>query len=158
MTFFIDLTPNQIHMAASHAILRRYEKHCGRRGDRPEIEDSDWNNEIEGACCELAVTIWQGIPWTGVGGLRAKDAGEFEVKWTRHNGRGGLIVHKHMDDDSKYILFDGKAPRYTFVGWAYGRDAKQEKYLQKAGYYLMPRDHLRKNINVKDASTTDSGQ
>jgi hypothetical protein len=137
------LTPNEIHMAACHGVLRRYEKLNGKRGDRPQKERSSWDNEIEGACCELAVSKWLGVPWSGAGNIRANDVDNYEVKWTRHNGTGGLIVHKYFEDDAKFLLFDGHAPQYNFVGWAYGREAKKDEYLQSWGAYLLPRDKLR---------------
>lgn len=137
------LSPQEIHLAASHGLLRRFQALEGRRGSRKEIEASDWNNEIEGACCELAVANWLKIPWSGARNLRADDVGEFEVKWTRHDGTGGLIVQTYMEDEKKFLLFDGRSPQYRFVGWAYGREAKQSKFfLKEAGYFLMPRKFL----------------
>lgn len=151
------LTPNEIHLAASHGLLRRYEKLQGKRGDRAQIEESDWNNEIEGACCELAVANWLGIPWSGARKLRAEDVGEFEVKWTRHDGKGGLIVQKYMDDDAKYLLFDGRSPQYKFVGWAYGKEAKKDEFfLKEAGYYLMPRKYMRVGKDDNSQQTRES--
>ena len=137
-----SLTPNEIHMAACHGILRRYEKLCGKRGDRPQKERSSWDNEIEGACCELAVANWLGVPWSGAQKFQAVDVGSFEVKWTRHQGKGGLIVHTYMDDDVKYVVFDGFAPQYFFVGWAYGHEAKHDEFMTRHGYYLLPRNRL----------------
>ncbi len=144
MTLLPALTANEIHLAASHALLRRYEALRGRRGDRAQLEPSDWNNEIEGACCELAVANWLKLPWSGARKFQADDVGEFEIKWTRHNNKGGLIVQAYMPDDVKYLLFDGKAPQYRFVGWAYGSDAKKDTYwVSNPGYYLLPRERMR---------------
>lgn len=120
----VTLTPNEIHYAASHGLLRRYEKLLGRRKDRIQKEHSSWNNEIEGACAELAWCKHLGLYWSGVSDLRAKDGGGMEVRWTKHD-HGGLIVYEHDNDDSIYVLAKGRAPNYRFTGWLRGGEAKK---------------------------------
>lgn len=120
----VRLTPNEIHVAASHGLLRRYEKLQGKRGDRIQKEESSWDNEIEGACAEFAWCKHLGLFWSGVSDLRATDGGGMEVRWTKH-AHGGLIVYPHDSDDSIYVLAKGRAPNYRFVGWLRGGDAKK---------------------------------
>jgi hypothetical protein len=120
----VSLTPNEVHLAASHGLLRRYEKLLGRRGDRIQKEESTWDNEIEGACAEFAWAKHLGVPWSGVSDLRAKDGGEMEVRWTKWPN-GGLIVYAHDSDESMYVLAKGRAPVYRFVGWLRGGEAKK---------------------------------
>lgn len=120
----VTLTPNDIHLATSHGLLRRYEKLLGRRGDRIQKEDSSWGNEMDGVCAEFAWCKYLGLFWTGVSGLRAKDGGGMEVRWTKH-AHGGLIVYPHDNDDSVYVLAKGNAPTYRFVGWLTGAEAKR---------------------------------
>jgi hypothetical protein len=120
----VKLTPNEIHLASSHGLLRRYEKLLGRRGDRIQKEESTWDNEIEGACAEFAWAKHLGLHWTGVSDLRAKDGGGMEVRWTKHD-HGGLIVYGHDNDESMYVLAKGRAPVYRFVGWLRGGEAKK---------------------------------
>lgn len=119
----ITLTANEIHLAASHGILRRYEKHLGRRGDRIQKEVSSWDNEIEGACAELAWAKLCSSYWSGVSGLKAVDGAGAEVRWTKHDG-GGLIVYNHDSDDGVFILAKGRAPHFRFVGWLTGAEGK----------------------------------
>lgn len=120
----VVLTPNEVHLAASHGVLRRYEKLAGRRGDRVQKQCSDWDNEIEGACAEYAWAKFRQQFWTGVVGVGARDGVEVEVRWTKH-AHGGLIVYPHDDDDSVYVLARGRAPEFRFVGWLRGGEGKQ---------------------------------
>ena len=78
----VTLTPNEVHLAASHGLLRRYEKLQGKRSDRIQKERSNWDNEIEGACAELAWAKHLGVYWSGVSDLKAKDGADMEVLLT----------------------------------------------------------------------------
>jgi hypothetical protein len=131
----VTLTPDEIHMAASHGILRRYEKLSGRRGNRVQKEQSSWDNEIEGACAELAWCKLYGHYWTGVSNIRAKDGGDAEVRWTKHPN-GGLIVYPHDKDDSIFVLARGTAPTFEFVGWLTGGDGKKFGRVTDFGYLV----------------------
>lgn len=120
----VTLTPNEVHLATSHGLLRRYEKLAGKRGDRIQKEASSWDNELEGACVELAWSKLRGQYWSGVAGLKAKDGLDVEVRWTKH-AEGGLIVYEHDDDDSVFVLAKGYAPIFRFVGWLLGLEGKR---------------------------------
>ncbi len=135
------LSPNEIHMGACHGVLRRTEKHQGKRSDRVQKEDSSWDNEINGALAELAFCKTRGIYWSGCVELRAKDAGSVEVRWTRHKDKGGLIIYDHDADDAMFILMDGFAPTYRIIGWISGADAKLHSVKHNFGN-LCSRDRL----------------
>lgn len=120
----VSLTPQEIHLAASHGLARRIDKHKGLRGDRIQKERSTWDNEIEGACAELAWCKARGIYWAGVADIRAKDNREVEIRWTKHED-GGLIIYPHDKDDSIYVLAKGFAPDFRFVGWLNGARGKE---------------------------------
>ena len=137
----VELTPNEIHLAASHGLLRRFEKLQGKRTDRMQKCQSDWVNEIEGACAELAWAKLRAQFWTGVSGLHAKDGVDVEVRWTRRED-GGLIVYPHDRDDAVFVLAKGFAPNYRFVGWLRGSVGKQIGRLTDFGY-LVPASQLR---------------
>ena len=136
----VTLTPNEIHLAASHAILRRYEKLAGKRADRIQKEKSTWDNEIEGACAELAWCKLYNHYWTGVSGLRAKDGGDVEIRWTKWHS-GGLIVYPHDKDSSIFVLARGSAPTFEFIGWLTGGDGKKLGKLTDFGY-LVSENHI----------------
>jgi hypothetical protein len=137
----IELTPDEVHTGAMHGLLRRAQKISGRRGDRVQKQRSSWDNEVEGACAELAFCKWRGVYWTGVSQLRARDGGDFEVRYTIHEGTGGLIIYEHDSDDGVFVLIDGHAPRFRLVGWLRGRDGKRDEYKTAFGF-LVPRERL----------------
>lgn len=131
----VTLTPNEVHLAASHGLLRRYEKLQGKRNDRIQKERSNWDNEIEGSCAELAWCKHLGVFWTGVSGLKAKDGANMEVRWTKHE-TGGLIIYPHDDDDAVFVLAKGFAPDFRFVGWLRGIDGKKLGRMTDFGYLV----------------------
>lgn len=136
----VEVTPNDVHLCGSHGILRRYEKLCGRRSDRPQNGLSTWDNEIEGACAEWAWSKLRNVFPSGISGLKATDCGDgTEIRWTRHDN-GGLIIHKHDTDDRRFVLAKGSSYelKYHFVGWLWGRDGKKNEWMTKYGYFLVP--------------------
>lgn len=135
----VTLTPNEVHLAASHGLLRRYEKLAGRRGDRIQKERSNWDNEIEGACAELAWAKYSGSYWSGVEKLRAKDGAGVEVRWTKHK-EGGLIIYDTDDDSAVFVLAKGFAPEFSFVGWLRGKEAKKLGRLTEFGLLVRQED------------------
>jgi len=120
----VTLTPDEIAAAATHGIRRRIKKHEGERGDREQKERSIWDNEIEGACAELAWSKYWGQYWSGLSGLRSQDAAGAEVKWTRHDN-GGLIINSSVKNHEVLVLAKGFAPTFTFVGWITAEEGRQ---------------------------------
>ena len=139
----IRLTPDEICLAAFHAVIRRRAKLAGLRADRQQASRSTWDNEIEGASAELAYSKQCGRYWSGLTGLKVPDCDKEEVRWTKHEGTGGLIAYPDDADTARLILMDGFAPCYRVIGWAYAREAKQARFRQPEGYYLVPRKLLR---------------
>lgn len=101
---------------AVHAIRRRVAKHRGERADREQKGRSTWDNEIEGALCELAYCKRHGTYWSGMTRLRARDGGSVEIRWTGYPN-GGLIIYDHDDDEAVVVLGKGYAPTYSYVGY-----------------------------------------
>lgn len=138
------LTPNEIHLAASHAVRRRVEaieKKRKQRGDEALTRHVPWDNEIEAACAELAYCKDKGIYWTGVTAIRAPDCGGVDVRWTVHKDKGGLPVLP--DDQGALVLLDGFAPNYSAVGWLRANEGKRpEWWVNKWAEYLVPREYL----------------
>ena len=122
MTISVSLTPDEIHLAASHALMRRHAAISGLRMDRMQGEKSTWDNEIQGAIAELAWCKLSKTYWSGASELRAKDAGDVEIRWTTHQN-GGLIIYERDKDDARYVLARGRE-QIQFVGWLYGKEAK----------------------------------
>jgi hypothetical protein len=78
-----------------------------------------WDNEIESALAEIAVSRWRNRYWMGmyVSGGAGTDAGNAQVRWTeRHDGH--LILYKEDNDDAVFVLVTGRSPDFRIVGWA----------------------------------------
>lgn len=138
------LTADEVHMASCHGIYRRIQKLSGLRQDREQRGRSTWDNEIEGACAELAFCKLMGMYWSGVSSIRSRDGHRMEVRWTHYEKNGGLIVYPGDHTDDIFVLVTGLAPTYTLAGWAVGGEAKDPSFKDDlGGYYLLPRDRLR---------------
>ena len=99
------------------------QNHEGKRGDRQQIGESTWDNEIEGACAELAWCKHWGQYWSGLSGIRESDGAGVEVKWTMYPN-GGVILNTKLSDDTIYVLAKGRAPIFRFEGWITGGEGK----------------------------------
>ena len=137
-----SLTADEIQMGATHAICRRHKKHSGLRGDRQQKEESSWDNEINGALAEMALCKHRGKYWAGAERIHATDGGDVEVRWTKHQGRGGLIVYHHDDDEKVYVLAEGGPQEFNYVGYLRGAEAKTLAKRVSFGL-LVDRSHLK---------------
>lgn len=103
--------------------------------------------ERRGARCELAAAKILGVPWnvpysTDFKRIHARaDVGPYEIRSIGRPG-GRLIVRKKDRDDAIFILaleehvrvMAGHATaKVTLLGWKFGGDAKQEKWLDQYG-------------------------
>ena len=117
-------------MAGAMRQVRALQKGLKHRYGEPPHDQ--WGGHIEGAGAELAVAKAVNRYWAGFyhhdPEKFAGDIGEIEVRWTwRMDGR--LIVHDRDKDESPFVLVRGSFPEYDVVGWIYGKNAKQSRYL-----------------------------
>jgi len=140
----VILTPDEVKYAAFHGVDRRTKKLEGKRGDREQKDRSTWDNEIEGACAELAWCKFRKCYWSGLSGLRSRDGGLVEIRWTKHSD-GGLIVYKNDRPDAIFVLARGFAPTFFFVGWIRGVAAKEGARQTSFGL-LLPAEKLNQFI------------
>ena len=95
-----------------------------------------------GAAAELAVCKFRNLFWSGASGIKAKDGGgKVEVRWTHHEGTGGLVIYSSDSNNSIYVLCDGYAPEINLVGWMKGEDAKS-KAIPRGNINIVPREEL----------------
>src|SRR5262245_38262643 len=137
----VKLTPNEVQMAANHAVLRQADAlRSNRHHSGIRTAPMTWDNQIEGACAELAYCKAYGLYWSGASELGAVDCGGVaNVRWTRHS-HGGLFVYER--DRGVMVVMDGKAPYYRVVGWMDADDGKREIWRDPCGEYLVPRECL----------------
>lgn len=136
------LTMDEVRAACYHGVQRRIKKLNGERQDRAQGKRSTWDNEMEGACAELAFAKYYGVFWGGLSGLRAADCLGFEIRWTNHFDRGGLLIYRNDQDDRRFVLVDGFAPEYRIIGELQGREGKLAQWLHPDGYYMVPRGEI----------------
>ena len=102
-----------------------------RREQRGQPPGDLWGNDIEAAGAEAAVAKAMDRYWLAVHSSPHElsgDVGKLQVRSTqRPDGR--LIVHDSDSDDAPFVLVRGVFPTYDVVGWIYGKDAKQERFL-----------------------------
>lgn len=141
----VNLTADEVALAASHAVLRRHQWALGKRGDREQNGRSTWDDEICGALAELAWCKLKGRYWTGAGCMRARDGGDAEIRWTHHLGTGGLIIYEHDEDAATFVLAEGYDPTIRFVGWLTGAEAKAAaRWVGRIR--IVPREKLRRFV------------
>jgi hypothetical protein len=154
----IVISPDEIELAAIHAVTRRVAHHRNGRREMNVNGITPWDHEIEAACAELAYCKSRGVYWTGAEQICGKDGANVEIRWTKHTN-GGLIAYAKDPDDHFIVLMDGKAPRFQIVGYLLARDAKQKEFLTTHGYYLVPRERIhpiQKNKTLKGETTTET--
>jgi hypothetical protein len=108
-----------------------------------------WNENVEGACAEMAVAKHLDIYWSGSNGTykKADLSTNLEVRWTGLDG-GSLIVRPGDNDDATFILVTGRCPTYSIRGFMKGKEAKNDRWLDYLGNperppaYVIPQHEL----------------
>ena len=106
-----------------------------------------WQEDIEGACAELAVGKAFNIFWNGsVNTYKAPDlSGRLQVRYTELD-HGSLIFRGNDNVNDNFILVTGLAPNYIIRGWLKGCDAKQDEYIKypddKIPSWFVPQNKL----------------
>ena len=108
-------------VAASRKIASDRRRANGKDGRRPMHYDEliPWDQEIESAAAEMAVSKWRNRYWFGSAfklETPGSDAGGAQVRWTRHE-TGHLILYEEDDRSHAYVLVTGKVPTMKVVGW-----------------------------------------
>lgn len=126
-------------------------KRAVTRGARP---DWRWQEHIEGALAELALSAWTGLSWDGaIGDLGASDVGPYEVKWVSNASKKLLIHYDNLKPDKPYVLVCGLAPDYVLRGWLWGHEAKDPGFREDPNNQgrptaLVPTSYLRLMIEL----------
>ncbi len=137
------LTFDEIHLAAVHGVYRMISSMKEHRKEYSH-KGSGWDDEIEAACAELAFCKMRGLYWSGCSAIKEKDAGWIvDVRWTRHAGTGGLFLYTRDDPKAWFVLIDGRAPTFKFVGCLIAEEGMREEYKTAKGDYLVPRERLK---------------
>lgn len=118
--------------------------------------DDAWTKNIEGAAGELAVAKALGIYWLPViGNPDADDVGPYQVRTNNSRRFDDTILrpasetYKGDRPDRVFIGVLSFTPDYEIMGWIWGRDGMQERWLRKGSEndtrpaaYFVPRQAL----------------
>lgn len=92
--------------------------------------ERNWSAHIEGALGEAAFAKATRRYWSGSVNTfkEGGDVGAIQVR-TRSRPDFPLYVRPTDRDDDIFVLVTGELGNYEVVGWCFGREAKQDKYL-----------------------------
>jgi hypothetical protein len=128
----ITLNQYEMVMAAQIGLERKLLAIENGHKDNHGFSGPGWNEDIEGACGEMAVSKFLGVYWGGGMGdeFKAPDVGDrIQVRTTpRHDG--SLIVRKDAKDEHLYVLVTGTAPNFFLRGFISAADAKRDEFIQ----------------------------
>lgn len=133
----IRLSVHSMELAEKAGLLRmRSSGNTNRNPHRSQADRSDnhrrWHERM-GCMAEAAVAQHLGIPYEGtVNTFHCEpDVGAFDVRATDRPD-GCLIIRDNDPASYPYVLAvcDGYTPVVRLVGWMYGRDARQRRWLR----------------------------
>lgn len=132
----------------------------GKKARREMSGEKDPENtfkyHLQGAIGEKAVATALNLPWHDkLGCLPRWDVGHYQVRSTdRHTGN--LLLSKRDYNHDVFIFVTGKALVHLIHGWAWGHEAKQEKYWRELQpgrpCYVYPKEQLH---NMDDLPSAD---
>lgn len=156
---WVELTWAEVKMATTVGITRQIASLQDGRTSVAKMEEVlGWSNNIEGACGEMVVAKALGVYYDGHVNEFTRSVGDvdgWEIR-TRSRHNYDLLVRPRDSEDKRYLLVTGVAPKYCIRGWAYGHEAKQEKWLKayttnRPDAYFMPQRELH-DFEITDSS------
>jgi hypothetical protein len=139
-------------------------EHCVDSGDG----STWWQSNIQGCSGEFVVAKYLNMNWSVAEGLNVPDVGkssgknakQVEVRTTHHK-KGSLIIRNHDKDHLPYFLVIGQYDTFEIVGFMYGHEAKQEKWLSDKGTggtlsYFVPRSAVADMMKNRQNKKTES--
>jgi len=152
----ICLTAQEMAMAAIVGAARHAESVQQRRRDAHGLSSKKdgLGLHIAGACGEMAVAKWRGVYWGGhVNTFKGADLGRNVQVRTRSDHKWDLIVRSDDADNDAFVLVTGTAPLLVLRGWMWGREAKQDRYLDTHGgreqAWFVPQADLRPMLRAE---------
>ena len=100
----VTLTWSEVFHASSIGRMRKVRSMQKGSQNNHGFSGSGWNEDIEGACAEMAVAKSLQIYWNGgVDTYKDSDVGHYQVRWSdKHNN--SLIVRPDDADDAVFVF------------------------------------------------------
>jgi len=122
----IELTPSEVLLAAQIGARRHISAKFNDRGD-PIGLSNGWENNIEGACAELAFAKSMNLYFDpNLGKFGEPDVADWHIRSTKHEN-GDLCIHPN-EMTGKYVLLVGQFNRWEIRGWIDAEDGRQERF------------------------------
>lgn len=142
----VTLLEYEIRMAANVGLERRLQYKLMQMNGYKYNElgyshSSPWDRDIEGAIAEYAAAKALGMLWDGSYNTFKKKADIGDRIQIRHAQERpdpknpgkiypiSLIVRPGEKEEDIFVLVIGTTPTFKIVGWIFGKDAIQEKYI-----------------------------
>ena len=145
----VTLTDSQVKQCETVAKKRteigttgEYEVYFNKERMTPEYS---YQIDVLGAKSELAVSLYTGLPWTGLNGVGTSDVGNYEVRSTqRKDGKNYFLYVRKQDKDAIYIFCVVDGPYVVIAGWATAADVRTKGTLmyEDNECYGLPRADL----------------
>ena len=122
----IELSLAEISLASYHGQQRQCAAIKNKRKSlHSNTERYSWENHLEGAIGECALSSYRGLYWTGVRGRNEPDVGGiFDVRTTSYHN-GDLAVYDKDPDDRFMWLLTGYNGTYIVRGGIHAWEAKE---------------------------------
>lgn len=144
----VQLEMFEVELAAAVGLRRQLEALKQGLLDTYGFTGTGWSEHIEGAAGELAFAKATGRFWNGsINTFKSGgDVGRVQIR-TRSKQDYDLLIRPDDADLDAFVLVVGTVPKFCVVGWLYGHEAKQEKWLRyygnRPGAYFVPQPELR---------------
>lgn len=124
----IELSWSELMIAALVGVMRCVKSKYKGYENKHGLQGPGWNQDIQGACGELAVAKYLNVFWDGTmdSFTAGADVQGLQVRSTDRDGR--LIIRPTDPDDAVFILARGGPLEWEIAGWILGRDGKQEEF------------------------------
>lgn len=132
-TRVVTLTDDEYFAAMVAGCMRRASGRAKGRKHRSnrDIEGVEFI-DLVGAIGEACVAKYLDRYWLGPGVVGGMDVADVQVRTTTYKN-GCLILHDDDNSDSRFILVYAVDGVGHLRGWCYGREGKQQLYLQDKG-------------------------
>ena len=120
----------------------------GREQKAMEESKYKFDYDIQAAASEMVLAKHMNVWWhflsTDPHNLPG-DVGEYQVRHTEYES-GRMIIQKNDPDKAKFILLTGSIPVFKIIGWAFGSEAKKQRFWETrhgVPAFFMPQLELR---------------
>lgn len=137
-------------LAAQAGVMRTVQNLVQGASGAHGAATDDWSMSIEGALAEWAASKALGIHWPGKGQMRGADAGNLQIRSTRHDA-GHLMLHPGDRDEDVFVLMVGRAMTWQPKGWVRAEEGKQQQFWRtdmRSPCFMVPQEQLHPMVTL----------